>query len=90
LERAGRPIAEEDFRELLSDEAMFGETRLKTVEHGSDLFWLVRNEVVTAFGSPARVGHRQVFALIARALVDLSADAVGVFEASDAVTSSPD
>jgi hypothetical protein len=86
LERAGRPIAEEDFRELLSEQAMFGETRMKSDELGSNLFWLVRDEVVRVFGGPARVGHRQVFALVARALGDLGTDPAGVFEASDPVT----
>lgn len=82
LERAGRQLAEEDFRELLNEQAMFGETRMKADELHSDFFWTVRDEVTRAFGSPGRVGYRQVFALVARAMGDLATDPASMFEGS--------
>lgn len=66
-------VGEERFKDLLDESAMFGETRVVAAELKSDLFWVVRDEVTSEFGSAKRLGSRQVFRLVARALDELAA-----------------
>lgn len=76
-------IGEESFADLLDDGAMFSETRRLADDLGSDLFWLIRDEVIREFGSIQKLGRRQVFGLIARALDELSTQTDPVPDASE-------
>jgi hypothetical protein len=71
--RSSRPVTEEELADLLDDSAMFSETRRLADETGSDLFWRLRDEVTREFGTVQKIGRRQMFALIVRALDELSA-----------------
>ena len=71
--KAGETLTEDQYADLLDDSAMFGETRRLADEIGSDLFWRVRDEVTREFGSVQKLGRRQVFGLVLRALDELAA-----------------
>lgn len=71
---AAASLSEDGYRDLLDQQSMFGESRLLADRLNSSFFWWVLSEVERAFGSPSRLGSRQVFELVARAIGELAGE----------------